>query len=144
MVVRSSREGLPPVDVPTDRKAMFLRPRSQDPSIYAFDEVLEVAADASVQQSVYPFEHGEDEQQLLEYVSGEVPARGEERMRSGVDDALLAQVVHEPIDVATPFLDRDMVIGSDVPGEDVDRAVFVRENRGYFLRQKDPGTIRNR
>src|SRR5439155_15280461 len=104
MVVRACRKSSPAVKVATNGQAVLLRPSAQDLSVYALDQVFEVVTDASVQKAVDPLEHWENEQQLLERVGGEVPARGEERVRGSVGYVLLAKVVHELIDVAPPFL----------------------------------------
>ena len=144
VIIRPGAERAPALEVAAHRQAVLPRPGAQDGAVVLLDPVLEVTRDPRVEQPIDALEHGEQEQQLLQGRRREVPAWGQQRVRGGVRDVLRAQVIHQVVHVAAPPLDLGVLVGRQIPGQDVDGAARVGKHRGDLLRQERAGAIRQR
>ena len=81
------------------------------------------------------------EQELLEMVNIQATVYRPERVRQGMGDILLLEIVHHGIDVLPQFLDLPMLFLVDVIDQDMHLTAVLREIAGDFLADKGIGQV---
>ncbi len=98
----------------------------------AGEQVLAVGA-----RAVYELPEPEEDEPPLDAAPVERPAEVVDRVGQGVDDASLAQVVHEPVDVTPPGLGLRVNLRVEAVDEDVYAGPVFRKAGGDLLADKE-------
>ena len=118
-------------------KAVLGRKPRDHVLVDAGHQVDQILLDACVGEAVHDLERREQEQHLFERVAIQLPVGTEQRVREPVGYPAILQVVGQRINVLAPLLDGGVLIGVDVPGEDVHDAPVLGEARRDLLGQKE-------
>src|SRR5207253_11043257 len=122
---------------PVRRDAVLARQAGDHVRRDPLEQRRQIRLDARVGEAVQPLERREQQQQLLERVGIELPARAQQRMSETVRDSLARQVLGQAIDVTAALLDVLVLRGGDVPRKYVHDAAVLGKQRGDLLGKKE-------